>query len=220
VCAVLARVDGGEPPAPDAPTGPMTLPTTRPMWEREPRREALAQTVARHHGKVEALADGALLVTLGGLGEGTDQAARAARCAIAIHAVIPEAPMAVVAGRGTPTARMPAGEVLDRGVALLGAGPAGRRSPAPAGAEEGADIREGEPREGRQQKLRARGARHVLPRDVARVTWFLGELAGVPFSEKESVELRAARHDPVLMGDQMRRAFDDLLLAECASQPL
>ena len=47
-----------------------------------------------------------------------------------------------------------------------------------------------------------------------------GELVGVPFYEEESVPLRAARRDAVLRGDQMRRAFEDLLSAECAMGPL
>src|SRR5262249_11722045 len=34
------------------------------------------------------------------------------------------------------------------------------------------------------------------------------------------VQLRAARHDPLLMGDQMRRAFEDWLAAETRAQPI
>jgi len=37
---------------------------------------------------------------------------------------------------------------------------------------------------------------------------------------EEEVQLRAARHDPIRMGDQMRRAFEDWLAAECAAQPI
>jgi hypothetical protein len=81
-----------------------------------------------------------------------------------------------------------------------------------------AGLREGEPAEVRRQKLRARVARHVAPRDAPRVAQFLGELAGVAFDA--DVELRAARADPVLMGDQMRRAWEDLLVAECQHRPL
>jgi eukaryotic-like serine/threonine-protein kinase len=77
----------------------------------------------------------------------------------------------------------------------------------------------GEPLRVRQEKLRARVARH-LGSDASRVAEFLGELCGAPFSDEESVQLRAARRDPMLMGDQMRRAFEDFLRAECEAQPV
>ena len=34
------------------------------------------------------------------------------------------------------------------------------------------------------------------------------------------MQLRAARRDPTLMGDQMRRAWEDWLAAECGAQPV
>ncbi len=49
---------------------------------------------------------------------------------------------------------------------------------------------------------------------------FVGELAGVPFPDEGSVQLRAARQDAVLMGDQMRRAFEDFVAAECGAGPV
>ncbi len=83
-----------------------------------------------------------------------------------------------------------------------------------------AGIHEGEPLAARRGKLRARVALHVPPEDVARVSEFLGEIAGVPFGGEDSVQLRAAREDPILMGDQLRRAFEDLVRAEAAAHPL
>src|SRR5262249_38469253 len=71
----------------------------------------------------------------------------------------------------------------------------------------------------RQQKLRARVSRNVHEEDVARISAFVGEIASVPFAT-EDVQLRAARQDSVLMGDQMRRAFSDLVLAETRAAPL
>ncbi|MCA9597809.1 MAG: AAA family ATPase [Myxococcales bacterium] len=47
---------------------------------------------------------------------------------------------------------------------------------------------------------------------------FLAELCGV--SRGSSPQLDAARSDPVLMGDQLRAAFQDLLVEECASGPV
>ncbi len=83
-----------------------------------------------------------------------------------------------------------------------------------------AGVHAGEPLGTRQKKLRARVARHVSAADVARVSEFLGEIAGTPFPDEGSVQLRAARRDAMLMGDQMRRAWEDFLSAECAAQPV
>ena len=47
-----------------------------------------------------------------------------------------------------------------------------------------------------------------------------GQPAASDPSGEVSVQLRAAREDAMLMGDQMRRAWEDFLAAECASQPL
>jgi predicted ATPase len=58
------------------------------------------------------------------------------------------------------------------------------------------------------------------PDDRARVYEFIGELLGLPGDDRESPPLAAARRDPLLMGDQLRRAFCDLLAAECRAQPL
>ena len=74
-----------------------------------------------------------------------------------------------------------------------------------------AGIGGAEPLVVRQQKLRARIGRHVPEEDVTRVAEFIGEIASVHFDDGNSVQLRAARHDAMLMGDQMRRAFCELV---------
>jgi tetratricopeptide (TPR) repeat protein len=79
---------------------------------------------------------------------------------------------------------------------------------------------DGEPLPVRQQKLSARVARHFHGDDATRVCEFLGELLGVPFPDERSVQLRAARQDALLMGDQMRRAWEDWVEAECRAGPL
>jgi serine/threonine protein kinase/tetratricopeptide (TPR) repeat protein len=81
-------------------------------------------------------------------------------------------------------------------------------------------IIDGEPVAVRQQKLRSRIARHVPAAEQRRVTEFLGELVGTPFPDEESLPLRAARKDALVMGDQMRRAWEDFLRAECSAQPV
>ncbi|HUH02182.1 MAG TPA: protein kinase, partial [Kofleriaceae bacterium] len=52
-----------------------------------------------------------------------------------------------------------------------------------------------------------------------RVTRFLGEIIGVTFPD-ESVQLRAARSDAMLMADQTRRAWEEWVAAETATRPL
>ncbi|MBW2457980.1 MAG: protein kinase, partial [Deltaproteobacteria bacterium] len=81
-------------------------------------------------------------------------------------------------------------------------------------------VRAGEPLELRRRKLFDRVAQRVTPNEQRRVAEFLGELLGTPFDDEGSVQLRAARNDPMLMGDQMRRAFEDFIAAECRREPV
>jgi predicted ATPase len=83
-----------------------------------------------------------------------------------------------------------------------------------------AGILDGEPLSTRQARLRSRIARHVPAESQRRITEFMGELIGAPFDDSDSVELRAARREPMLMGDQVRDAWEDWIAAECARQPL
>jgi hypothetical protein len=82
-----------------------------------------------------------------------------------------------------------------------------------------AGVLDGEPVEERRRKLLARVGRH-LGDDGQRVAEFLGELSGTPFPDEASPALRAARTDPVLLGDQMRGAWVEFLDAECRAQPV
>src|SRR4051812_19780560 len=66
---------------------------------------------------------------------------------------------------------------------------------------------------------------HSMPEFLAqerRIREFLGELLAIPAAADEtpSPALQAARSDPMLMGDQIRRAVLDLLSAECQERPL
>ncbi|WP_159397690.1 serine/threonine-protein kinase [Sorangium cellulosum] len=78
----------------------------------------------------------------------------------------------------------------------------------------------GEPIERRREQLAARVARHVDATHRERVTEFLGEMVGTPFPDAARVQLRAARRDPLLMGDQIRRAWVDFVDAECRAGPV
>ncbi len=304
----------------------------------------IGEAVTRLGAQLEWLADGSLVAVLSGYASATDQAAQAARCAIALRASLPREPMALATGRVEVAAGSPVGEVIDRAArllhharssrtsaarlpvaldrvtaalldarfdvagdpetdemlelrgereltevtrqllgrpspcvgrerdlatllatfdecvddsvarAVLVTAPAGvgksrlrhellralraksekaeiwfaRGDPMSAGApfgmlaqalRRGLGILEGEPARTRQKKLRARVARHVAREHQARVAEFVGELVGAPFTA-ESVQLRAARKDPQLMGDQMRRAWEDLVAAECVAHPI
>ena len=83
-----------------------------------------------------------------------------------------------------------------------------------------AGVRDSDTLRTRQAKLSARLSRHLAGADLIRVAEFLGELADIRFPEARSPQLRAARRSHVLMGDQMRRAWEDFLAAECAAQPV
>ena len=104
---------------------------------------------------------------------------------------------------------------IGRGDPLLAGSPYAIIAPA---LRRAAGIRDGEPIEVARQKLRARLSRHGG--DLGTTTWFLGELLGVPFPDDVAVELRAARQDPMLMTDQLRRAFEHFLTVETAAQPV
>ncbi len=72
----------------------------------------------------------------------------------------------------------------------------------------------------RQQKLRARLSLVLPPADLERVLCFVAEVAGAPFDDAHNDELAAARRERVLMADQIRRAWEDWIMAECARAPL
>ena len=323
--------------------------------------ERLWAAVQPFGARLERVADRGAVATLSGEGSATDQATRAARCAMAMREALPSAPVAVATGRSVLDGAVPVGEAIDRAVVLLrahergassrspsitlsavrldevtaglldarfdvGADAAGlilrgvreaelevgrtllgkslpcvgrerelgvlrgfweecagepraravlitaqagvgksrlgqellrevrghdepllsamagrsarpgapeiwiaRGDPMSAGSPLGmaaqfiqraAGLRGGEPLAVRCQRLRVRVGRTFSGEDAARVAEMLGEIAGTPFPEEGRKELAAARRDPLLRGDQMRRAFEDLLAAESAAQPV
>ncbi len=300
------------------------------------RLGALEDDLVRVHGaRLHPLPDGAVVLTLPDVGKATDQAARAARCALAMRAVLPDVPLVVSTGPGRFSAWSVAGEVIDNGIRLLrgtapgairlddvavglldtrfeirrdGTAPflrgerdvfevkrnllgkatdfvgrgremsmltnlyAGTLAESMASAvlvigaagvgksrlrqefvewvqrqpdrgevlfgsgdslgagspfamlgraiRRAAGIHEAEAVEVKRDKLGARVARHVDRDARARVAAFLGEIASVPFPDEQNDALRAARANPQLMGDEMRRAWEDWLSAECAAAPV
>jgi tetratricopeptide (TPR) repeat protein/tRNA A-37 threonylcarbamoyl transferase component Bud32 len=83
-----------------------------------------------------------------------------------------------------------------------------------------AEISPTDPLPAQQKKIRAFFAQHLSGKALTRAALFLGELANVPFPDDASEGLRAARNDPMLMGDRMRAAWEDWLFAACDEAPL
>jgi tetratricopeptide (TPR) repeat protein len=342
LCVVLIGLPGGHNDATivDDASSADNAPTMDPTATHEDEMPVAAlREVAQAHGAaLVRLVDGSHVVTLAGRGDASDQAVRAARCALALKIAAPRSAMALATGRGVLAGRWPVGEAIDRAAALLAAaqqaapehvrvdevtaglldtrfelggdaaglmlvgerdvvevartvlgkptpcvgrerelgvlaglyeecvgeprarvavvtaaagvgksrvrhewlkrikdrGEAveiwiGRGDPLSAGSPYGilapalrraAGIQDGEPIEVRRQKLRARVGRNT-ELDASRTTRFLGELVGVPFDAgPEDVELTAARADPLLMAERVRRAFEHFVAVETGAQPL
>ncbi len=86
-----------------------------------------------------------------------------------------------------------------------------------------AGFHEGGPPAARHEKLRqylATRVRSDLAVAASVAAEFLGELAGAPSVDEPSPQLRAARADPMIMGNQMRAAWDAWLAAECDARPV
>ncbi|WP_437717336.1 protein kinase [Sorangium sp. So ce448] len=96
----------------------------------------LRKVVEAHGGHMEALADGSAVVAIVAGRDATDQASRAARCALALRKVAPTRPMALSTGRAQLARQRPVGEAIDRAARLLDACEARRahaRQPDPRG---------------------------------------------------------------------------------------
>src|SRR5262249_46088585 len=70
---------------------------------------------APYGGRLEQLADGSAIVVLDRDHQAaTDQAAQAARCALAMRAIAPDRPVAIAMGRTEWGSKLPEGDVIDR----------------------------------------------------------------------------------------------------------
>jgi tetratricopeptide (TPR) repeat protein len=82
-------------------------------------------------------------------------------------------------------------------------------------------IEASEPAAASRARLRARLSRCLHDEaTLQRVAEFLGEVVGLRFPDEGRVQLRAARQDPQLMADQVRRAWEDWVGAEASDRPL
>lgn len=93
------------------------VPPTGPKFELQ---ASVRRAIESRGARVEALADGTVLVVLASRGSPSDQAAEAARAALQIRLYLPHSPIALAMGRGEADRRLPLGEALERVVALLG----------------------------------------------------------------------------------------------------
>ena len=83
-----------------------------------------------------------------------------------------------------------------------------------------ANVRDTDPPHVVSERIGACVSRHVAPHDRPRVAQFLADMVGAPGPANDSVQQRAAQHDPVLRADQVRLAFQDWLAAETSAAPL
>ncbi|WP_437951539.1 protein kinase [Sorangium sp. So ce296] len=103
------------------------------------RAEELRALAARYQGQIELIDARSPLVVLTSAEAATDLAAQAARCALALRALLGGAPVSLVTGRAELTSRIPMGELIDRAVQLLPA----RGEPAPSAAVRIDDVTAG-----------------------------------------------------------------------------
>jgi tetratricopeptide (TPR) repeat protein len=81
-------------------------------------------------------------------------------------------------------------------------------------------LREGEPAANQRASLAAHVALTCKSSDVTRIADFLGEIIDLPPADDASPQLRAARNDPRIMAEWLRRSFRDWLVSQCAGAPL
>lgn len=82
------------------------------------------------------------------------------------------------------------------------------------------EVSGGEPLPEQRRRIQECLRQNLPDVEQARVVPFLGELTGVPFPAEGLPMLQAAREDPRIMRDSIRRAFLDWLKAECQAVPL
>jgi len=80
-------------------------------------RETIAQVTSPFDATLDVAAEGTMIITL--RGGSTEQAARAAQCALAVHEKCPGTAIALAVGRGVAEGEGLSGEVIERAAALL-----------------------------------------------------------------------------------------------------
>ncbi|APR87952.1 Adenylate cyclase [Minicystis rosea] len=116
VCVVLAKA----PPyaAPDASAQTVVLAAE---GQDSPAMPAVLSSVEARDGRIAALADGTIAVTVRAAGPATDQAALAAGCAPELRAALASWAVSVATGRADVAGARPAGDAIERAAQLLDA---------------------------------------------------------------------------------------------------
>jgi len=81
-------------------------------------------------------------------------------------------------------------------------------------------VQDGEPAAESRARLERWLSERFAAADLPRLAGFLGELTRLPAVAADDEQLAAARRDPVLMGDQLRRAFEDVVVERVRRGPL
>ncbi len=153
--------------------------------------EALGRAIEPYGGRMEQLADGSTIVVLEADRQvATDQAVQAARCALAMRALMTGRPIAIAMGRAELTQTLPEGDVIDRASRLVSNMAKAPRDLPPIALDEVSaglldarfDVIEGEA--GLMlygERALMQGARTLLGRPTSCVgrDWELGALAGI-----------------------------------------
>jgi tetratricopeptide (TPR) repeat protein len=85
---------------------------------------------------------------------------------------------------------------------------------------EAAGITGGEPEEVQRKRLVGHVVRYLPPKKAETTAAFLGEIASIPFPDRNLPQLQAARLDPRLMADQTKAAWVDWLEAVAGHHPI
>jgi eukaryotic-like serine/threonine-protein kinase len=78
----------------------------------------------------------------------------------------------------------------------------------------------GTPRDEARKKIGARVALRLAPAEQKRVASRLCEMYGAHWEVDVDEALKNARREPITLGDQLRAAWEDFLVAECAHSPV
>jgi tRNA A-37 threonylcarbamoyl transferase component Bud32 len=92
---------------------------TRPEHSHGDTDDAVLRAIEQRGGAIDALAKGAWIITIPNAASPAEQAVRAARCALALAAIRPHAPVFVATGRVLVDGALRVGEVIDRAAEAL-----------------------------------------------------------------------------------------------------
>jgi hypothetical protein len=87
---------------------------------RSPVRAALTRVALEHAAVLEPLAEDSFVATVPMTAASCEQARRTARFALAVQVAVPDAVLVLATGRGLVLDGHPVGEVIDRGIRMLG----------------------------------------------------------------------------------------------------